>query len=334
MRCHNPWPSEDVLFCPDGALPAFVTGIPALSSGPELWYTVHNHWPEPLQLHTGQSIGVLEVVHLAEAPTSAPPSSTHPTNPCQPPLPECLFPLQQQQLNELFKEFQDVFSQGDDDLGNTPLLEHGIETHGPPLRQPYRRQNPAVRREEMTQVQQMLSSNVIRPSNSPWASPVVMVRKKDGSLRFCVDFRQLNAATIKDAHPLPRIDDLLDALHGAKWFSTLDLKSGYWQVLLRSRTRRRPRFEPAAGSCLSSTRSPLVSATLLPPFPASWIESWLASIGRRAYFYLDDIIVFSSTWEEHLARLREVFERLRHTKLKLGAAKCTIRHQRGQLPGS
>ena len=226
VRCHNPWPTKDVLFCPDGALPAFVTGIPVLSSGPELWYAVHNHQPEPLQLHAGQSIGVLEVVHLAEAPASASPSS-HPTNPCQPLLPECLSPLQQQQLNELFREYQDVFSQGEDDLGNTPLLEHAIETHGPPLRQPYRRQNPAVRREEMTQVQQMLSSNVIRPSNSPWASPVVMVRKRDGSLRFCVDFRQLNAATVKDAHPLSTIDDLLDALHGAKWFSTLDLKSGY-----------------------------------------------------------------------------------------------------------
>ena len=101
VRCHNPWPSEDVLFCPDGALPAFVTGIPALSSGPELWYAVHNHRPEPLQLHAGQSIGVLEVVHLAEASASAPPSSTHPISPCQPPLPENLSPLQQQQLNEL-----------------------------------------------------------------------------------------------------------------------------------------------------------------------------------------------------------------------------------------
>ena len=99
-----------------------MTGIPALSSGPELWYAVHNHRPEPLQLHAGQSIGVLEVVHLAEAPASASPSSHPNQKPCQPPLPECLSPLQQQQLNELFKEFQDVFSQGDDDLGNTPLL--------------------------------------------------------------------------------------------------------------------------------------------------------------------------------------------------------------------
>ena len=256
VRCHNPWPSEDVLFCPDGALPAFVTGIPALSSGPELWYAVHNHWPEPLQLHAGQSIGVLKVVHLAEAPASAPPSSTHPIHPCQPPLPENLSPLQQQQLNELFKEFQDVFSQGDDDLGNTPLLEHGIETHGSPLRQPYRRQNPAVRREEMTQVQQMLSRNVIRPSNSPWASPVVMVRKKDGSLRFCVDFRQLNAATIKDAHPLPRIDDLLDALHGAKWFSTLDLKSGYWQVPIAEQDKEKIAFRTSSGQLFEFNQVP------------------------------------------------------------------------------
>ena len=79
VRCHNPWPAEDVLFCPNDALPAFVTGIPALSIGPELWLAVHKHRSEPLQLHSGQSIGVLEVVTLAEAPASASTSSSHPS---------------------------------------------------------------------------------------------------------------------------------------------------------------------------------------------------------------------------------------------------------------
>ena len=247
VHCHNPWPTEDVLFCPNDALPAFVTGIPALSSGPELWIAVHNHRPEPLQLHSGQNIGILQVVTLVETPASASTTSSLPPKPCQPPLPERLSPLQQQQLNELFCEFCDVFSHGEDDLGNTPLLEHAIETHGPPLHQPYWRKNLAVHREEMAQVQQMLSSNAIHPSNSPWASPVVKVRKKDGSLRFCVDFRQLNAATVKDAHPLPRIDDLLDALPGAKWFSTLDLKSGYWQMPITEQDKAKTAFRTSSG---------------------------------------------------------------------------------------
>ena len=136
-----------------------MTGIPTLSSGPELWIAIHNQRPEPLRLHSGQNIGVLEVMTIANTPSStSQPGPVH-----QPPVQEHLSLLQQQQLNDLFKEFSDVFSQGEDDLGCTPLLEHTIETHGPPLRQPYRRQNPAVRLEEMAQVQQMLASDVIRP---------------------------------------------------------------------------------------------------------------------------------------------------------------------------
>ena len=84
VRCHNPWPAEDILFCPNDALPAFVTGIPALSSGPELWIAIHNHRPEPLQLHSGQNIGVLEVMTLADAP----PTASQPGPPRRPPLPE------------------------------------------------------------------------------------------------------------------------------------------------------------------------------------------------------------------------------------------------------
>ena len=204
------------------------------------------------------------------------------------------------------------------------MLEHAIETHGPPLRQPYRRQNPAVRREEMAQVQQMLSSNVIRPSNSPWASPVVMVQKKDGSLRFCVDFRQLNAATVKDAQPLPRIDDLLDALHGAKWFSTLDLKSGYWQVPITEQDKAKTAFRTSSGQLFEFNRVPFGLCNAPTTF-SRLMDRVLADLHwETCLFYLDDIIVFSSTWEEHLARLRQVFERLRHANLKLGADKCTF----------
>ena len=102
VRCHNPWPTEDVYFCPEDALPAFVTGIPALSSGPELWIAIHNHRPEPLRLHSGQNIGILEVVTL----TDTPPATSQPGPAHQPLAPEHLSPLQQQQLNDLFKGIQ------------------------------------------------------------------------------------------------------------------------------------------------------------------------------------------------------------------------------------
>ena len=285
-----------------------------------MWIAIHNHRPEPLHLHSGQNIGVLEIVTVAEAKTS----TSKPGAMRQPPVPEHLSPLQQQQLNGLFKKFRDVFSQGEDNLGCTPLLEHTIETHGPPIHQPYRRQNPAVRREEMAQVQQILASDVIRPSNSPWASPAVMVKKKDGSLRFCVNFRQLNAATVKDAHPLPRIDDLLDALHGARWFSTLDLKSGYWQVPIMERDKEKTAFRTSSGQLYEFNQVPFGLCNAPATFSRLMDRVLSGLHWEMCLFYLDDIIVFSSTWEEHLARLLQVFERLRHADLKLGAEKCAF----------
>ena len=128
----------------------------------------------------------------------------------------------------------------------------------------------------------MLSNGIIRPSNSPWASLVVMVKKKNGSLQFCVDFRQLNSATVKDAHPIPRIDDLLDALHGARWFSTLDLRSGYWQVPIQERNKEKTAFRTSSGQHFEFNQVPFGLCNA--PSPDSWIASSLVSTGRPASF--------------------------------------------------
>ena len=170
----------------------------------------------------------------------------------------------------------------------------------------------------------MLSSGIIRPSNSPWASPVVMVKKKDGSLRFCVDFRQLNAATVKDAHPIPRIDDLLDALHGARWFPTLDLKSGYWQVPIQERDKKKTAFRTSSGHLFEFNQVHFGLCNAPTTF-SRLMDCVLTGLHwETCLFYLDNIIVFAATWEEHLARLRQVFECLKHAKLKLSADKCAF----------
>ena len=139
-----------------------------------------------------------------------------------------------------------------------------------------------------------------------------------------MDFRQLNTATIKDAHPLPRIDDLLDALHGAKWFSTLDLKSGYWQVPITEQDKAKTAFRTSSGQLFESNQVPFGLCNAPATF-SRLMDRVLAGLHwETCLFYLDDIIVFSCTWEEHLARLCQVFERLRHANLKLRADKCSF----------
>ena len=119
----------------------------------------------------------------------------------------------------------------DNHMGRTNKLQHSINTGDhQPIRQQARRIPPCKREEVHELLQDMLRSKVIQPSSSPWASLVVLVKKKDGSTRFCIDYRKVNSITHKDAYPLPRIDNTLDTLSESQWFSTVDLLSGYWKV--------------------------------------------------------------------------------------------------------
>lgn len=132
--------------------------------------------------------------------------------------------------------------------GQTDLVEMVINTEGvDPIKQHPRRVPFSVRREVARQVDKMLQEGVISPSESPWSSPVVMVRKKDGTHRFCVDYRKLNSVTKRDQFPLPHIDDLLDQLGKAKYFSTLDLAAGYWQIQVHGEFQEKTAFSTPQG---------------------------------------------------------------------------------------
>ena len=147
------------------------------------------------------------------------------------------------QAKSLLFKWSDIFSTSPTDLGRTDLIKHEIKlTDDTPFKEPYRRITPALYEEVRIHLKEMLEAGAIRPSQSPYSSNVVLVRKKDGSLRFCIDYRKLNSRIVKDAYTLPRIDDTIDTLIGAKYFSKLDLRSGYWQAEVKEEDTEKTAF--------------------------------------------------------------------------------------------
>jgi hypothetical protein len=172
-------------------------------------------------------------------------------------------------------------------------------------------------------LEDMKSKGVIEDSDSLWSSPVVLVRKKDSNLRFCVDYRRLNDVTKKDCFLLPRIDDTLDTLAGARWFSTLDLKSGYCQVALHPEHKEKTAFSTGQGLWQF-----MVMHFGLCNAPAT-IERLMEAVLRGLTYeaclvYLDDVIVIGCTFQEQLDNLRKVFQRLQEAHLKLNPEKYQL----------
>ena len=173
----------------------------------------------------------------------------------------------------------------------------------------------------------MIEIGAIRKSKSPWASAVVLVRKKTGELRFCIDLRKLNAQTVKDAQTLPRIEDSLDSLSGAIIFTSLDLKSGYWQVELDDSIPLTA-FTVGLLGFYECLRMPF-GLTNAPATFQRLMENCLRDLHLNwCIIYLDDIIVYSKTPEEHIERLTGVFEKLSKVGLKLKPSKCEFFKER------
>ena len=233
-----------------------------------------------------------------------------------------------ERLQELLFNYKHVFSISDGDLGTTHMVQHRIDTgNALPIRIQPRRTSPWKHDEIERQVTNLLQQGKVKESSSPWSFPVVLATKKDGSQRLCVDYRQLNAVTIKDAFPLPRVDDSLAALSGSRWFSTLDLASGYWQVAMDAGTQEKAAFVTSSG-LYEWTVMPFGLCNAPSTF-ARLMELVLKGLHWKiCLIYLDDVIVMARTFEEELERLKEVFERLARAGLKLKPKKCFLFQKR------
>ena len=230
-----------------------------------------------------------------------------------------------QRLRDLIFRYRHVFpAPGEPVTGRTMTVQHDIiTTDARPVRCGPRRLAPAGLRKEQTCVQEMLDGGQIEPSDSPWASPIVLVTKKDGTTRFCVDYHRLNALTTKDAYPLPRIDDSLRLLGNQQWFSTMDLASGYWQVAMSPEAKHKAAFVTNEG--LFQFRAMPFGLCNAPATFERLMDRVLCGMHwSHCLVYLDDVISFGRTVMEALRRLEEVLCRLSNFGLQLKAKKCTL----------
>ena len=220
-------------------------------------------------------------------------------------------------------EHHNIFSLEPNKIGCTETAEHVIELlDTEPFKERFRWIAPSLVEEVREHIQEMLDGGVIRPSQSPWCNTVVLVRKKDGGLRFCIDFCRLNSQTKKDAYPLPRMQETMESMVGPCFFSTMDLKSGFWQVKMAKDSQQYTAFTVGSMGVYEFLRMPYGLCNA----PATFQRLMQNCLGELnltyALIYLDDVIVFSHTKEEHLHCLRVVFAHFLEHGLKLKPSKC------------
>ena len=230
---------------------------------------------------------------------------------------------QVQQLKHLLVNNSESFALNEHDLGFTKLVQHRIElTDDAPFRQRHRRIPPSMYQELKSHLQNLIDQKVIRKSHSPWCSNVVLTRKKDKSLRLCIDYRQLNNRTIKDAYALPRLEETLDYLSGSKYFTVLDMRSGYHQIEVADEHKCRTAFSVGSLGLYEYNRMPFGLSNAPATYQRLMEDCFRPLINKECVIFLDDILVYSETFEEHLSRLKNVFQCIKESGMKLSPKKC------------
>ena len=212
-------------------------------------------------------------------------------------------------FEQMLMEYHDIFSLDKNEIGCTAASVHIIELlDEEPFKEKFWRIAQPLLDEVREHLQEMLDGGAICPSQSPWCNAVVLVRKKDGGLRFCIDFRRLNARTKKDLYPLPHMQETTESMVGAQFFSTMDLKSRFWQVKMAEKSRQYTAFTVRSMGIFEFLRM-LYGLCNAPATFQRLMQNCLGELNLTyALIYLDDVIIFSRTEEEHLTQLRAVFE--------------------------
>lgn len=227
-----------------------------------------------------------------------------------------------ERLRQKLAERSQVFSVNEWDVGLAKNVEHTIRLSDPsPFRQRSRRLAPADIKDVRKHLQELLCTGIIKESRSPYASPIVIVRKKNGTIRMCIDYRLLNSRTVPDQYTTPCIDEALDSLSGSKWFSVLDLRSGYYQIAMAEEDKEKTAFICPLGFFQFERMPQGITGA-----PATFQRLMEKTVGDmnllQVLVYLDDLIVFGKSLEEHEERLLKVLDRLGEAGLKISLDKC------------
>ena len=296
---------------------------------------VHNTSSIPLQIRKGDYVATVATANKSPLPSrmpKPPASKLHPKE-RQKILLEKLDlqaleewePELKRRATELLLEFHDVFSVEEWELGHTTIMQHKIKLKDKePFKERFRRIPEGQMQEVREHIQGMLQAGAIQPSQSPWTSNVVLARKKNGGLRFCIDFRRLNAKSEGDAFPLPRIQESLDKMAGARCFSSLDMKQGFWQVELDPESRPYTAFTVGPLGLFECLRMPFGLTTASATYQRAMNTCLGPLVGVCCLVYLDDVLVYSPNNAQHLEDLRRVLIQLRKDGFLLRPAKCNF----------
>ena len=246
---------------------------------------------------------------------------------------ESLSEEEHQQLRQLLVEFQEVFASTDLDLGNFEAMKHGIDTgNHPPVKLKMRRTPLNFVDEEKNHLEKMERAGVIKPSISEWAAAPVLIRKRDGSVRWCIDYRGLNQLTRKDVYPLPNIEECLDTVAGHTWFSKLDANSAYWQIKVKKEDQHKTAFITRHG-LYEFVRMPFGLCNAPATFSRAMNLILRGLNWDIVLAFLDDVIVLGKDFQDHLGNLRKVLQRFSEFQLKLKPKKCVLFQRKVEFLG-